>query len=88
MIHGYDNRFIRAPGYPNRHATWVKVLIIKEALKIHGIVVFLDANAIFIYPQVPFEWLMSLWNLTNNALIGMAKDTDSLRNRDTNGKVM
>ncbi|KAI8682251.1 hypothetical protein NCS55_00480400 [Fusarium keratoplasticum] len=88
MIHGYNYRFIRAPPYPNRHGTWVKVPMIKEALKTHEIVVFLDADAIFMYPEMPFEWLMSLWNVTDNTLVAMASDPNSPRNRDANGRVM
>ncbi|KAF5679408.1 hypothetical protein FHETE_825 [Fusarium heterosporum] len=88
MIHGYDYKFVRAPGYPNRHATWVKVPIIKEALKTHEIVVFLDADAVFMYPHVPFEWLMRLWNITDKTLIALANDPDSEKNRDASGKVM
>ncbi|TVY78779.1 hypothetical protein Focb16_v009750 [Fusarium oxysporum f. sp. cubense] len=88
MIHGYDYRFIRAPSYPNRHGTWVKVPMIREALKTHKIVVFLDADAIFMYPQLPFEWLMRLWNITDNTLVAMANDPNSPRNRDANGQVM
>ncbi|KAJ4012323.1 hypothetical protein NW752_007997 [Fusarium irregulare] len=88
MIHGYDYQFIRAPDYRNRHGTWVKVPMIKEALKTHETVVFLDADAVFMYPEIPFEWLMSLWNITDNTLIALANDPDSPRNRDNKGKVM
>ena len=49
MIHGYDYQFIRAPDYRNRHGTWVKVPMIKEALKTHETVVFLDADAVFYF---------------------------------------
>ncbi|CAF3599227.1 unnamed protein product [Fusarium graminearum] len=88
MIHGYDYQFIRAPDYRNRHGTWVKVPMIKEALKTHDTVVFLDADAVFMYPEMPFEWLMSLWNITDKTLIALSNDPDSPRNRDAKGKVM
>ncbi|KAF4442442.1 hypothetical protein F53441_11728 [Fusarium austroafricanum] len=88
MIHGYDYKFLRAPNYPKRHGTWVKVPAIKEALKTHDIVVFLDADAEFMYPQIPFEWLMRLWNVTDKTLIALANDPDSPKNRDEKGKVM
>ncbi|KAL2673878.1 hypothetical protein Neosp_012322 [[Neocosmospora] mangrovei] len=88
MIHGYDYRFIRAPNYSDRHGTWVKVPMIQEALKTHEFVVFLDADAVFMYPHMPFEWLMSLWNITDNTLVAMASDPDSPRNRDHKGKPM
>ncbi|KAI1016324.1 hypothetical protein LB503_010220 [Fusarium chuoi] len=88
MIHGYDYKFVRAPDYPKRHQTWVKVPMIREALKSHDFVVFLDADAEFMYPQVPFEWLMKLWNITDQTLLALANDPDSPRNRDEKGKVM
>ncbi|EWY80858.1 hypothetical protein FOYG_16775 [Fusarium oxysporum NRRL 32931] len=88
MIHGYDYKFIRAPDYRNRHGTWVKVPMVKEALKAHETVVFLDADAIFMYPEMPFEWLMSLWNITDKTLVAMSNDPDYPRNRDDKGKVM
>lgn len=88
MIHGYDYRLIRAPNYDGRHGTWVKVPMIKEALKTHEIVVFMDADAVFMYPHMPLEWLLSLWNFTPSTLIAMANDPDSERNRDNKGKVM
>ncbi|KAF4496310.1 hypothetical protein FAGAP_7566 [Fusarium agapanthi] len=88
MIHGYDYKFVRAPDYPKRHQTWVKVPVIREALKSHDFVVFLDADAEFMYPQVPFEWLMKLWNITDKTLLALANDPgDSDRNRDEKGKV-
>ncbi|KAH7126034.1 hypothetical protein EDB81DRAFT_889745 [Dactylonectria macrodidyma] len=88
LIHGYDYRLIKAPNYDGRHGTWVKVPMIKEALKTHEIVVFMDADAVWMYPHIPLEWLMSLWNITPSTLIAMANDPDSQRNRDTKGKVM
>ncbi|KAG5657640.1 hypothetical protein KAF25_007673 [Fusarium avenaceum] len=88
MIHGYDYRFVRAPNYRHRHGTWVKVPMIKEALKTHETVVFLDADAVFMYPEMPFEWLMNLWNITDKTLLAMSNDPDSPRNRDDKGKVM
>ncbi|RGP69004.1 hypothetical protein FSPOR_4981 [Fusarium sporotrichioides] len=88
MIHGYDYQFIRAPDYYNRHGTWVKVPMIKQALTMYETVVFLDADAVFVYPEIPFEWLMSLWNITDKTLVAMSNDPDSPRNRDGKGKVM
>ncbi|KAF7556432.1 hypothetical protein G7Z17_g1406 [Cylindrodendrum hubeiense] len=88
MIHGYDYRLVRAPNYEGRHGTWVKVPMIKEALKTHEIVVFLDADAVFMYKHMPFEWLMSMWNFTPDTLVAMAEDPNSKRNRDHNGWVM
>ncbi|KAF4978637.1 hypothetical protein FZEAL_5040 [Fusarium zealandicum] len=88
MVHGYDYKFVRAPEYPDRHGTWVKVPMIKEALKTHDFVVFLDADAVFMYPEMPLEWLMNLWNITDTTLVAMANDPNSENNRDAKGKVM
>ncbi|KAF0643854.1 hypothetical protein FPSE5266_07137 [Fusarium pseudograminearum] len=88
MIHGYDYQFIRAPDYYKRHGTWVKVPMIKQALGTYETVVFLDADAVFVYPEIPFEWLMSLWNITDETLVAMSNDPDSPRNRDGKGLVM
>ncbi|KAH6980359.1 hypothetical protein EDB82DRAFT_560307 [Fusarium venenatum] len=88
MIHGYDYQFIRAPDYYNRHGTWVKVPMIKQALESYETVVFLDADAVFVYPELPLEWLMSLWNITDKTLVAMANDPDTPKNRDAQGTVM
>ncbi|KAM0547792.1 hypothetical protein ACHAPJ_010253 [Fusarium lateritium] len=88
MIHGYNYRFVRAPGFSGRHGTWVKVPIIREALKAHNFVVFLDADAGFMHMELPFEWLMNYWNITNKTLVALSNDPDSPRNRDEKGKVM
>ncbi|KAI5456017.1 hypothetical protein BGZ63DRAFT_368002 [Mariannaea sp. PMI_226] len=88
MIHGYDYRLVRAPEFSDRHGTWVKVPMIKEALKTHDMVVFLDADAVFVYPHLPFEWLLNLWNITDKTLLAMAEDPNSKGNRDSKGWVL
>lgn len=79
---------MQAPDYVGRHNTWVKVPIVKEALKIYDIVVFLDGDAIFNYPQLPLEWMMSYWNFTENTLIAMTRDPNVPTNQDQFGKAM
>lgn len=88
LIHGYDYRLIRAPNYEDRHGTWVKVPIVKEALKTHDFVVFMDADAVIQHPRLPFEWLMSLWNITPHHLLAMSEDPNSEINRDDKGWVL
>ncbi|KAL6791492.1 hypothetical protein GGI42DRAFT_358361 [Trichoderma sp. SZMC 28013] len=88
MIHGYDYRLVRAPNYNDRHGTWVKVPMIKEALKSHNVVVFLDADAEFVHPHLPLEWLMSLWNITPRTLVAMAEDPDENYNKDDKGRLL
>ncbi|KAM0269832.1 hypothetical protein ACHAQH_009642 [Verticillium albo-atrum] len=85
LIHGYDYRFMHAPKYWYRHQTWVKVPMMKEALKKYKFVVFLDADAIFTEPQLPLEWLMSLWNIHDETLLAMAEDLDVGSNYDKKG---
>ncbi|KAG7115273.1 Galactomannan galactosyltransferase 1 like protein [Verticillium longisporum] len=88
QIHGYDYKFIKAPIYPHRHQTWVKVPMIREELKTHKFVVFLDADAIFVQPQLPIEFLLGLWNITDGTLVAMAEDPNSPVNRDEKGWVL
>lgn len=88
MIHGYDYRLVRAPNYNDRHGTWVKVPIIKEALKSHNIVVFLDADAEFVHHHLPIEWLMSLWNIKPGTLVAMAEDPNEKFNEDDRGRLL
>ncbi|KAI9172610.1 hypothetical protein HJFPF1_02117 [Paramyrothecium foliicola] len=88
MIHGYDYRLVRPPNYDDRHGTWVKVPIIREALKTHDIVVFLDADAVFQQMHLPLEWLLSLWNVRPETLVAMSEDPNSPVNRDDKGWVL
>lgn len=62
--------------------------MMRQALKTHDIVVFLDSDAIFEYIHLPFEWLMSRWNITENTLLALSEDPYSKKNSDFNGKVM
>lgn len=79
---------MRAPEYNDRHQTWVKVPSIKEALKTHKFVVFLDSDAVFAEPQVPIEWLLSLWDVKDRTLLAMPEDPNSPINRDAKGWVL
>ncbi|KAL7928178.1 hypothetical protein V8C35DRAFT_326156 [Trichoderma chlorosporum] len=88
MIHGYDYRLVRAPDYNDRHGTWVKVPMIKEALKSHDVVVFLDGDAEFVHLHLPIEWLMGLWNITPRTLVAMAEDPDASHNKDDKGRLL
>ena len=85
MIHGYDYKFIRAPDYPDRWGTWVKVPIMKEALKTHEFIVFMDSDVMFHYPHIPLEWLLNYWNITAETLVAMAIDPDEPQNYDFRG---
>jgi nucleotide-diphospho-sugar transferase len=89
LIHGYDYRLIHAPRYWFRHQTWVKVPMMREALKSYKFVVFLDSDAIFVEPLVPLEWLMDLWGVKDETtLAAMAIDLDEPSNYDSRGNIM
>jgi len=79
MIHGYDYKFIRAPDYPDRWGTWVKVPMMKQALKTHDFIVFMDSDVMFHYPHIPLEWLLNYWNITAETLVAMSIDPDEPR---------
>lgn len=83
QIHGYDYKFIRAPDYEDRWGTWVKVPMMKEALKTHDYIVFMDSDVMFHYPHLPLEWLMNYWNMTKETLVMMSVDPDEPQNYDS-----
>ncbi|KAF2875674.1 hypothetical protein BDV95DRAFT_485067 [Massariosphaeria phaeospora] len=84
-IHGYDYKFIRAPDYPDRWGTWVKVPMMKEALKTHDYIVFMDSDVMFHYPHLPLEWLLNYWGMTSETLAMMSIDPDEPQNYDEKG---
>lgn len=84
-IHGYDYKFIRAPDYKDRWGTWVKVPMMKEALKTHEYIVFMDSDVMFHYPHLPLEWLMNYWNMTDDTLAMMSIDPNEPQNYDEKG---
>lgn len=85
MMHGYDYKFVRAPDYEDRWGTWVKVPMIKEALKTHDFVLFMDSDVVFHHPHIPLEWLMNYWNMTKETLIMLSLDPDEPQNYDSRG---
>lgn len=84
-IHGYDYKFIRAPDYADRWGTWVKVPMMKEALKTHDYIVFMDSDVMFHYPHLPLEWLLNYWQMTPDTLAMMSIDPDEPQNYDDKG---
>ncbi|CAI6099752.1 hypothetical protein V2G26_004478 [Clonostachys chloroleuca] len=88
LIHGYDYRLVKSPPMTDRHGTWSKVSLIKEALKTHDYVVFLDADATFQYYRLPYEWLMSMWGFGTDSLVAMPEDPNSPVNQDSKGWVL
>lgn len=88
MVHGYDYRFVRAPNYPDRHGTWVKVPVLREALNTHDVVVFMDDDVSFVHLNLPLEWLLNYWGVQRNTSLTMARDADSPVNHDSKGLVL
>lgn len=86
MIHGYDYRLVQIPQTVDRSATWTKVTAIREALKHYEYVVFIDADSMIPYPNLPMEWLFDYWEITPETLIAMALDPDTPHNRDWNNR--
>lgn len=89
LVHGYDYRLIRSPSYTDRHGTWVKIPIMRRALQTHDMVIFLDSDAIFENINLPFEWLLSHWDVQpSSTLLTIARDPGGEHNSDARGKVM
>lgn len=88
MVHGYDYRFVRAPNFADRHGTWTKVPILREAVKKYDTVVFMDADAYFVHTELPLEWMMNFWKTTKDTSLTLAKDPDTKGNRDSKGLVL
>ncbi|KAJ5528577.1 Galactosyl transferase [Penicillium freii] len=86
MIHGYDYRLVQIPKTVGRSGTWTKVTAISEALKYYEYVVFIDADAMVPYPNLPMEWLFNYWEITPETLVAMALDPDAPNNRDWNNR--
>lgn len=87
-IHGYDYRFVRVPDFKDRHGTWTKVPVIREAAREYDVVVFLDADAGFVNMNLPLEWLLNYWKMTKDTSLALAKDPDSEHNQDSKGLVL
>ncbi|KAF5680500.1 hypothetical protein FCIRC_5818 [Fusarium circinatum] len=78
----------RAADYPDRHGTWVKPAITKEALKTHDFVISLDSDAVFTHLDLPLEWLMNLWDYRPETLVAMAYDLDWEQDYDPQGNLI
>jgi hypothetical protein len=88
MIHGYDYRLVQIPRAIGLTGTWTKVTAIKEALKHYEYIVFIDADAMIHYPNLPLEWLFNYWEITPETLVAMALDPEEPHNHDWNGRTL
>lgn len=85
-IHGYDYKLVHVQNIGSRFGTWAKVPAIKEALENYEFVIFLDADAILTYPQLPIEWLLNYWDISPETLVALAIDPEDPVNTDERGK--
>jgi hypothetical protein len=76
------------PNTVGQFGTWTKVTAIKKALKHYEFVVFLDADAMILYPNLPMEWLLNYWEISPETLVALALDPDAPHNRDWNDTTM
>ncbi|KAF2459128.1 hypothetical protein BDY21DRAFT_362607 [Lineolata rhizophorae] len=89
QIHGYDYLFIKTPKYEDRGPSWAKPVTIANLLPRYRFVVFVDSDAIFHRPEVPFEWLLNHWGATDATALALATDPPEFDyNRDTRGRVV
>lgn len=84
MIHGYRYQYIQAPSYQSdRKAYWSKIPAMSDML--HSgcrVVVAIDHDALFWNMELPFEWLLSRWNFTQETSFAMALDPNWDQNKD------
>lgn len=93
LIHGYDYRLIRfTPFEDDLKAQWAKphaMLSFLENNSEYDFMVVMDADAVIHYPEIPFEWLMNRWGVTENTALAMAIDIlDGGRNLDSKGRLV
>jgi hypothetical protein len=86
QIHGYDYKFVRTPNFADRSAFWTKIPALSDTLRDYDIVVSIDADAQFQHPEIPFEWLLNRWNVSQATALALAVDPDLPFNRDLRGR--
>lgn len=89
QVHGYDYRFFRANALEGLHNTWVKPHALLEMLGLgYEFVVFLDGDAIINNLEVPLEWLLNRWGVTNQTSIAVSLDVANTElPKDSRGNV-
>ncbi|KAF2275310.1 uncharacterized protein EI97DRAFT_379225 [Westerdykella ornata] len=74
QVHGYDYKFIQAPNFQDRHATWIKPSALANEINNYKFIVFLDADAAFRWLHVPIEWMLNYWKIQPEHSLTMALD--------------
>ena len=87
-IHGYDYKFLQVRDSQRRHGTWCKVPAIRRHLKQYQFVIFLDADTIFPYLNLPMEWLLNYWDIAPETLIALARDPPDPVNNDDRSRTL
>lgn len=59
----------------------------KEMLKTHEIVLTMDSDATMVNLELPLEWLMNYWEITEDFSIALALDPDLDENLDSKGNL-
>jgi hypothetical protein len=86
QIHGYDYKFVRTHNFEDRSSFWTKISALSDTLQDYEFVVSIDADAQFNHPEIPFEWLLNRWNVTQQTALTMTIDPDLEINRDPRGR--
>lgn len=74
LIHGYDYKFLRSGSSPDFFPSWAKPGSIADELENYQFVVFMDSDAIWNQPELPFEWLLNRWNITPDTSLAVSED--------------
>lgn len=79
-IHGYKYYFIKTTPAPDRRSqVWEEMRATRELLEtgVCDYVLNLDTDAVFVHLELPLEWMMNRWNVSDDYVITMAVDPDT-----------
>ncbi|KAF1355533.1 hypothetical protein BDV97DRAFT_395885 [Delphinella strobiligena] len=90
QLHGYDYKFVQVPSQDGLCNTWVKLkeqflLTMREE---YQFVVVTDADIIFNDLRIPFETLLSYWNITSDTAVAGGRVQDDGVTVDRFGRIM
>lgn len=88
LRHRYYYRRITAVPIRGYAPTWVKVTELYKAIQNFSIVVFLDADAYLVHPNISIEFLMDRYNFSINSSLLMAIDPNRFFNKDSKGRIV
>lgn len=79
-IHGYQYYFVKTTPAPDERAqVWEEMRATLELLETDtcDYVLNMDTDAVFVHLELPLEWMMNRWNVTDNYAVTMAVDPDT-----------